>query len=305
MSSAVAAGHLGHDYQGRIFLTHAGRLRVPGSNVAQVGYEHALIRAFDDVVVYYERPLIDESYGDVNVDFIQVKYQVRQGDKVTWQALMAPDFINASTVSLLQRLRDGAAEQARLGLRARFILASPRLIDDALRLLLSNAGDAIDLGVLFDGTTRTERGKIRKAWLKHLDLSSEDELRAVLAPLRIRQTRSLDELRHDADITLREAGLMPWPGDGRASRYDDLPRKLATAGVRLLDRDGFEALVAQEQLIVGPPLARGGPPRRLGIRSFLKHAEPMARDRRPVLPARALRRACYPGAWPLGCPGAA
>lgn len=278
MSRAVAAGLLGHDYQGRVFLTHAARLRVPGSNVAKVGYEHDLVRAFDDVVVYYERPLIDEAYGRVDADLLQVKYQVRQGDKVTWEALMDPAFINASAVSLLQRLRDGAAELDRAGLRGRFTLASPRPIDDALRRLLSNAGDAIDLDLLCDGTTRTERGKIRQAWMRHLGLSSVDELRAVLAPLRIRQTPSLDELRREADVNLREAGLVPWPGDERASRYDDLPKKLATAGVTLLDRASFEALVAQEGLIVRPPLAPGGPPRRLGIRSFLKHAEGMASE---------------------------
>jgi hypothetical protein len=276
VSSAVAAALMGHDYQARIFLTYAAQLRVPGSNIAKVGYEHDLIRAFDDVVVHYERPEIDEYYGDVEVDFFQVKYQVRQGAGFTWEALMDPAFINATSVSILQRLRDAVAEQAAIGKRARFILVAPRPIEGELRLLLNNAADAIDMGVLFDGTVQTPRAKVRTEWRKHLNLSSDEELQAVLSPLRIRQMRSLEELRHDVEMRLLQAGLRPWRSDERANRYDDLPKKLVQARLKELDRDRFESLMNQEQLIVGPPLVPGPPAKRLGIRTYMRYAEQMA-----------------------------
>ena len=276
MSSAVAAGLMGHDYQARMFWTYAAQLRVPGSNIAKVGYEYDLIRAFDDVVVHYERPVIDEHYGDVDVDFFQVKYQVRQGDGFTWQALIDPAFINATSVSILQRLRDAVAEQAALQKCARFILVAPRPIEGQLRLLLNNAADAIDMSRLFDGSVQTERAKVRTEWRKHLNLSSDGELRAVVAPLRIRQSRSMEELQHDVDLRLREAGLRPWRAEERANRYDDLPKKLVQARLKELDRERFERLMTQEQLIVGPPLMTGRPARRLGVRSYMRYAEQMA-----------------------------
>jgi hypothetical protein len=278
VSHAIAARIMGEDYQGRVFLLHAPQLRVPGSNIAKVGYEHALIRAFDDVTVHYEKPVFDERYGEVDVDFMQVKYQVRQGDEFTWEALTDPVFINASAVSILKRLRDAVAEQARLGLRARFFLLAPRPIGGNLRLLMNNAADAIDLGVLFDGSKKTWRSAIRTGWREHLELSSDEELRTVLQPLRIRQIRSLEELRQDVDIRLAEAGLRRWDGTERASRYDDLPRKLVQSGLKMFDRAAVEQLFASEGFIVGPPMERGQPPRRLGIRSYLKHAERMEND---------------------------
>src|SRR5688572_4771482 len=106
MANSVAASLLGHEYQGRVFLAYAAQLRVPGSNIAMVGYEHDVVRGFDDVVVYYERPVIDERYAEVKVDFFQVKYQVRQAEEYTWEALMDPAFINATAVSFLQRLKE-------------------------------------------------------------------------------------------------------------------------------------------------------------------------------------------------------
>jgi hypothetical protein len=49
---------------GAVASTHSGSHDVGvlvdqpvSSNIMKVGYEHDLIRAFDDVVVYYERPL--------------------------------------------------------------------------------------------------------------------------------------------------------------------------------------------------------------------------------------------------------
>ena len=49
---------------GAVASTHSGSHdvgvlvdRPVSSNIMKVGYEHDLIRAFDDVMVYYERPL--------------------------------------------------------------------------------------------------------------------------------------------------------------------------------------------------------------------------------------------------------
>lgn len=275
MSNAVAAGLLGHDYQGRIFLKYAAQLRTHESNIAKVGYEHNAVRAFDDVIVYYHRPLIDERYNEVHVDFFQVKYQVRQGEEITWEQLMEPPFINATAISFLQRLKDAVIQFSAAALNPRFTIIGPRPIGGELRLLMNNTANAIDLDKFFDGTTRTPRAMIRKAWMEHLELDSEEELRKIIGRLQIRQSGSLEQLREEANTWFIRAGIQPWEETQRANRYDDLPKKLIQSGLKEFDRNAIDKLLTKEGLIFGPPLISGQPPKRIGIRCYTKFAEQM------------------------------
>lgn len=259
-------------------MKYAAQLRVSGSNIIKVGYEHDLIRSFDDITVHYQKPIIDTSYGEVNVDFFQVKFRMRPEHPITWDALMNPDFIGATSISLLERLRNGVVELREQDLIGRFTLFAPQPIGDDLRHLITNTSSAFDLNKLFDGRPRTEQAKVRRKLLDHLGITSEDDLRKILAPLRIQQAPDLDELREQASTYFVQAGMHPWNGTERANRYDDLPRKIAQSGLKVFDREQFEAILQAEELIVAAPQRIGAPPRRLGIKSYAKHTERMREE---------------------------
>jgi len=263
----------GHDYQGRLFLRYAAELRVPGSNIARVGYEHRLLRAFDDVTVHYEVPELDEQYGLIAADFFQIKFQLRQDEPVTCASLSDPAFINASSVSLLERVCDASREMRESGVLGRLILLSPRRLADDLHGLLENTSGALQLDVLLHGR---RHHRLRDTWARHLALDSTDDLSEILAPLRIRQSPTLEELQDAANIALREAGLRSWERTERANRYDDLPRKLVQSAMGEFDRDSIEGILRKERLVVGPPISRLTSPRRVGIRSYVANAERLA-----------------------------
>lgn len=275
MPSPVAATILGLDYQGRLFLRYLAELRIPDSNVASVAYEFALLRAFDDIVVTYRAPEVDDRSQLVDVDFFQVKFQLRQGEQFTGSGLMDPRFINAKSVSLLERLRDAVREERQRSRSVRFRVVAPRPIGDDLRPLISNRSGHLDLDLLFDKSVRTPRARLRKNWCDHLQVD-EAELRDILAPLRIETGPTLEELKVDVALRLRHAGLKPWGSTEITSVYDDLPRKLATAGVMPLDRVQAEQLLQREKLVVGAPMNYREPFAQLAIRSFVRHAEKVA-----------------------------
>ncbi len=105
MTTAVVARQHGDDYQARVFWLEACRLFSRYSKVARVGYEFKGIKSFDDVAVIYSTPIPDERGGTVTADFYQAKYHVDLKGSLTWEALIDPDAIGATSVSLLERLR--------------------------------------------------------------------------------------------------------------------------------------------------------------------------------------------------------
>ncbi|MGL5097243.1 MAG: SAVED domain-containing protein, partial [Planctomycetia bacterium] len=274
MASAVVARQQGDDFQSRVFWMEACRLFHRRSKVARVAYEFNRIKAFDDVVVTYTTPLPDERGGVYTADYYQAKYHVDHAGSLTSDALIDPAAIGATTFSLLQRLH--AAVQATTGQPSRFNLVSAWGVhpDDGLAELVSKTNGELRLERLFDGTTdRSARGKIRKAWREHLGLKTDDELQAVVAPLRFHAPyRSLVALRQDLNFRLIAAGLVPVDDGAHGHPYDDLVRKLHATGVNDFDRDVLRAACESEGLWAGPAqeLSDRTP---IGIRSFLRFAE--------------------------------
>jgi hypothetical protein len=99
----VARQH-GDDYQARIFWLEACRLFSRHSKVRRVAYEFKGIKSFDDVAVIYSSPIPDERGGTIIADYYQAKYHVDLTGSLTWKALIDPEAIGASSVSLLERL---------------------------------------------------------------------------------------------------------------------------------------------------------------------------------------------------------
>src|SRR5215213_1958239 len=105
MANAITPRQQGDDYQARFFWLHACRLFQPHTKVARVGFELSRVKSFDDVVVTYAEPLCYERGDKIGADYFQVKFHVSQAGAFTCDALIDPKFINATSVSLLQRLR--------------------------------------------------------------------------------------------------------------------------------------------------------------------------------------------------------
>ena len=281
MANAIVARMQGDDYQARFFWIEACRLFDPHTKVVQVGYDldpTRSARAFDDVIVRYATPIPDGCGGQISAEFYQIKFHVDHNGAFTYNGLITPKFIGASSVSLLQRLRDAQEQYAPDGTGARFWIVSPWQIDsaDPLCRIISQSSGEIRLHVLFNDTTdKSEMGKVRKLWRDHLGFTTDNELRRVLRPLRIRVgAGDLLSLQDRLNDKLQIAGLEPVPSDRQVHPYDDLIKKLRAEGRSEFTRSEMENVcranglwrgrTAHEELAI-----------QVGLRSFLRWAEHM------------------------------
>lgn len=274
MAKAIAARTQGDDYQARWFWHEVCRLFLDKTRIDRVVYEHENIKSLDDIAVYYRDGMVDEHGQWLRADYYQVKFHVTAAGAFTWQGMMDPAFINATSVSLLQRLRNAQQEYAPDGTGCRFILFTPWTIDpsDPLAEIVSLTDGHIDWAKLAIGGPRSAYGMIRAAWREHLGLATDEELRRVLQPLRIERGPTLAKLRGDLNYVLQAAGLRPVEDGCLVHPYDDLTRKLLQHGETSFTRADIERICRREGLWRGhasPELAAC----QIGIRSFLRWTE--------------------------------
>lgn len=273
MANAVAARMYGDDYQARVFWLQACRLFDDRTKVTAVEIEAANIKSLDDVVVHYSG--MTDTDGDVIAnDYYQVKFHMALNGAITWKEMIDPAFINASSVSLLQRIKNAQEQFAPDGRGCRFYIYSPWGIhpDDSLAKVLSNVDGRIRWETLAEGGERSEMGKLRVAWREHLGLGSDEELRVVLAPVRFEQGHSHAQIERTLNDKLRLAGLKAVEEGAMNHPYEGLARKLVQSGRAKIDRKAAEALCKRENLWIGKtPLEPDT--RRIGIRSFVRFAE--------------------------------
>lgn len=274
MTTAVVARQQGDDYQARIFWLEACRLFSRYSKVARVAYEFKGIKSFDDVAVVYSAPIPDERGGTVCADFYQAKYHVDLKGNLTWEAMIDPAAIGATSVSLLERLRDAVTDHAGTGARFNLISAWPIHPDNDLAEVVSRRNGELRLEKLFDGTTdASAKGKIRKAWRERLKLATDEDLKRIVTPLRIHAPyQSLEALSKELNFRLEFAGLKPVDDGHVGHYYDDLIRKLHGNGTHDFDRDALRTCCEGEGLWIGR-VAEVGDRIPIGIRSFLRFAE--------------------------------
>lgn len=274
MAQAIAARSQGDDYQARWFWLQVCRLFQPRSKVMRVGYEVADVKSLDDVAVYYGDDMPDEDGHDLRADYFQVKFHVTGAGSFTWERMMDPAFINAESVSLLQRLRDAQRQHAPDGRGCRFYVYSPWPVDpnDLLARVYSRSDDRLLWSRLSQGGPGSRFGKLRAVWRAHLGIDSDEELERILRPVRIRQGPSLAELQERLNERLLSAGLEPIGEGALASKYDDLPRKLLPSRRTEFTRPEMEELCHREGLWRGQTIPEPTA-YRIGVRSFLRWAE--------------------------------
>lgn len=273
MAKAIAARNQGDDYQARWFWLQACRLFSDRTRVVRVAYEVNNIRSFDDVAVYFDG-MTDEEGNPLLAEYYQVKFHVTSAGALTWESMIDPTFINATSVSLLQRLKNAQEEHAPSGTEAHFILYSPWDIhpDDSLATVHSKNDGRLDWHRLAEGGKRSKLGKVRAAWCEHLGLATDEELQTVLRPLRIRQGPTLVELRDTLNDKLHRAGLCPVDENCISNPYDELIRKLLQNEQTEFSRSEIEAVCKRESLWMGQPATKNDA-YQVGFRSFLRWAE--------------------------------
>lgn len=304
MAKAILARRRGDDFQAYYFWKRACDMFLPTSNIEKTGFEVAGYGAFDDVAVLYRRPR--SCNGGLNIlgDFLQVKYSVDYGKPITVDGLMDPAFINATTTSLLQRLRDAVTKMRQAADSHRFVLVAPWHIaqDDVLARLYRREDGGINLDRLFNGTTRrSEMGKVRRRLAEHLDLEDETELKPILERLRIECVREdVETILNELRVALATAGFTPMQTDKLTDRYCQLPWSLCRQGHSWFGPADLEAVARNEGLWWGRLACPSPRPSRVGIRSFMRWAEGMEDETDAMLCLCRYfvhRRINSPGLW--------
>lgn len=269
MADAVVARWHGDNYQARIFWENAFNLLLPHSCVVEVTFEADGPKAFDDVIVHYDPPVVRSGPDRVEAEYHQVKWHVQTGGRFGYADFVDPDFIGAKSFSLLERLFH-ARRTAPVSAHFTF-LTTYRIADgDPLAELISGLDKTLLLERLFDGTTdRSRMGAVRRRWREHLKLSTDEELKQVVRGLRIIDGhRSLDELRSEINIKAQVVGLLSFNAAESDFPYDELARQLKVRRLNSLTREALLQLCRDEGLLVDRTV-EPDPFLPIAIRSFL------------------------------------
>lgn len=270
MTRANVARRHGDDFQARWFWLKAAPLLDPKSSVIKVAYETGP-KTFDDISVEYDpqHASADQLGHRILRRHWQCKWHTTAGT-FGYEDLADPGFINAKRHSFLQRAHAAQQAHAPDGAGCRFeLLTNWRVRDgDALLGMIRKEQNALDLGLLFDGTGDTSRvGKVRKLWCGHLGLDHAG-LELLARTLAIAETpESLESLRERLDERFATVGMKRIPPGDAGHDYDDLIFKLAAQGRIEFDRTSFRAMCDREKLF--DPSGRTERVLALGVRSFM------------------------------------
>ena len=278
MAGAVRARVLGDEYQHRFFWIEACRLYTNTRNVARVGIEVPLLRAFDDVVTTYRSPLVDaHGRACVRADHHQLKFHLRRGARIKGEHLVDPGFIGATTTSLLERAHAGVVGPQGDGRRLGLITPWDIDTEDPLARLVERDG-ALDLDELFTGGPRASMTKMRNSWRARLGGVDDDMLREVASRLWFWPNMQSASLDRYLDNGLAAAQLEPVDRALRGHRYVALSTRFITDGTLEHDAGGLDAILIAEGLRVARPTADDSGSRSIGIKSFERFAQRLEDD---------------------------
>jgi hypothetical protein len=274
MARQIVARQQGDDYQARLFWLQACALLDEFSKVERVVHEDDTLKSFDDVAVYYRSDYIDNQGQPLNANFYQVKFHVTSNGALTGKSFCDPAFIGATTVSLLHRMKNAHEHCCSNHINHRLTIYTPWSIhpDDHLATVHSLSNGSIRWDALSTGGDKSKSGQLRTLWRKHLGLCSDDELRRLLANVRIQQGPTLDKLAEDLDWRLLAVGLKPVKENCLIHPYDELTKKMLANNMNELTAKSLLDVCNREGLLIRTP-TRPANATSLGIRSFLRWAE--------------------------------
>jgi hypothetical protein len=284
MAKQIVARQQGDDYQARWFWLQACALFDESSKVEKVVYEDDTLKSFDDVAVYHHLGYTDEVGMPLHAKFYQVKFHVTSNGALTTELFCDPAFIGATTYSLLQRIKNAHEECSANGIKYRFIVYTPWAVhpDDPLAAIHSLADGSIRLDKLFEGGSRSKNGKIRKIWSEHLGLTRDEDLRSLLANVRIQRGYTLDELGRSLNWRLKANGLKPVPENSLIHLYDELTKKMLQKRMNTLTAESMLQICSREGLLIETPTKKPNTVS-IGIRSFIRWAEDLQNQTQSML----------------------
>ena len=246
MADAVVANWDGHNYQARVFWVRATELRRKDRvYVVEVSYETDGPKGFDDVVVKYQPAKKGSRSFEIQAEHYQIKFHVNAGGRFGYADLIEPEFIGATKVSILQRLRD-AVRNSPPG--STFWLVTIDLIseNDPLRELFSGRDSSLDVDKLRVGkTVNSKMGAVRDLWRTHLELDTDDELYDILERFHLKHgAKSLEEMREEVDSAFYLVNLKGGANTWEFS-LDGVIKGLKSVGKNSFTRDEFEAFVKE------------------------------------------------------------
>jgi SMODS-associated and fused to various effectors sensor domain len=252
VTQAVAVRRDGDAYQARMFWMLAAPMLASDGALLRVGFESGT-KGFDDAWAEYDpkRAPLDAFGKPIVVERLQCKWHARPGE-YTHKDLTQPEFINATSVSFLQR-----AHQALAVDRARAIQPTLRLVtnyrpspNDVLASLIHTRHYSLRTAELYAGkSARSATGAMRTHWANHLGID-EDELRTLCGSLQFFQTReSLDAVRELLNDRFARFGLKPIDLSVSTTEYDAIPFAWAAQGRIEFGRKDFREACGREGLL--------------------------------------------------------
>jgi SMODS-associated and fused to various effectors sensor domain len=257
---------LGDEYAHRFFWIQACQLLSGRRNVIKVSLEKPDIRAFDDVAAHYREPELDAHGRPITADYFQLKFHLTRTGVIRGSDLINPAFVNAETVSLLERVHAVTGDSDR---PLRLNLVTPWAIDnkDPLARLVGNRDGALELETLFKARRSSALGAMREAWRERLGGVDDGALRRALRHLRFQSSRAMDRLDEALTHELVHAGLAPVNTGSAVNQYVAISRRLILDDQREHDAQSLEAIIRRENLRLRLPTLADSR-RAIGVKSF-------------------------------------
>lgn len=252
MTQAVVTRRDGDVFQARMFWLHAARLLDEHSPIVRVGFESGL-KGFDDIWVEYDpaRAPQDHLGNSLTIERMQCKWHATPGT-FTHEDLIHPDYINATSTSMLERALGAFQTDQAEGKVSRLVLVTNHMINpqDTLHRHIRSKSLNLDVDGLFVGrTTRSATGRLRKLWREHLKVD-DAELRALCTHLGFHLTRdSLDAVRGMLDDVCRANGLVRPEPNSSSTIYDSNVFEWVGQRRMVFDRESLRDKCAQEGLL--------------------------------------------------------
>ncbi len=288
---------MGDDFQGRMFWLYAALLFLPVQHTTRVEVECVDGGALDDLKIDYSTPVED---GGVTYEheYIQCKFHVSEEKTYSSAALCNPHFFGTKK-SFLARAFEAFQELTAQGKSFVLVLVSNGDWDqtDKLKPEISEGGALRE--TFFTNGPRSDLGKIRASWCKHLDVS-DAEAEPFFRSLRLRyRYLSQRDLLGYIDARLQLIGLASIDAARSHNSYDAVYREMIKNGETVFDRSALSKLCERENL--GTPREPSlDQVRMAGIRSYVRGADYMDLECDPFIcfcelfDGRAIRD---PAAW--------
>lgn len=270
MANPISARLNGDGYQARHFWQYALEMLDVNSGISNISYDFSDKKSFDDVVITYDPPRGQGRIARLKKHYMQIKWQATLGHEFGYEDLIDPKFINATSVSLLERLRD-ANNSTETGVRYSFITTARIKTGDPLLGLISGEDGVLRLDKLKIGGPRSKMGRVRTLWREVLGHATDDELFDTLENFAIRHGQlDMEQMRGKVAEVARSVGLHIDLKTNVASdfRFDALGGELIKRGFEEMSRSDLLTFLSQQGLTVAPTLRVNSSIELLMIKSF-------------------------------------